>query len=29
MEFEIDLNDILGGEYGVETLNESIRRQVI
>lgn len=31
MKIEIDLNDILGGdeEYGSETLNESIRRQVV
>jgi hypothetical protein len=29
MKIEIDLNDILGDEYGSETLNESIKRQVI
>jgi hypothetical protein len=29
MKVEIDLNEILGDEYGSETLNESIRRQVI
>lgn len=29
MKFEIDFNDILGDEYGVETLQESVRRQVI
>lgn len=29
MKIEIDLDDILGDEYGAETLNESIKRQVI
>lgn len=29
MKVEIDLNEILGDEYGAETLQESIRRQVI
>jgi uncharacterized protein HemY len=29
MKIEIDLNDILGDEDGVETLQESVRRQVI
>ena len=29
MKIEIDLNDILGGETGSETLQESIRRQAI
>lgn len=29
MKIEIDLNDILGGEYGSESLADSIRRQVI
>lgn len=29
MKLEIDLNDILGDESGVETLQESVRRQVI
>lgn len=29
MKVEIDLNDILGDEYGAETLQESVRRQVI
>lgn len=29
MKIEIDLNDILGDEYGGETLQESARRQVI
>lgn len=29
MKIEIDLNDILGDEYGSETLQESVRRQVI
>ena len=29
MKFEIDLNDILGDEYGAETLEQSIRRQVV
>jgi hypothetical protein len=29
MKIEIDLNDILGDEYGAETLNDSIRRQVV
>ena len=29
MKIEIDLNDVLGGEDGAETLQESIRRQVI
>lgn len=29
MKFEIDLNDILGDEFGAETLQESIKRQVI
>lgn len=29
MKIEIDLNDILGDEYGSETLQESIKRQVI
>ena len=29
MKIEIDLNDFLGDEYGAETLNESIKRQVI
>lgn len=29
MKLEIDLNDILGDEYGSETIQESIRRQVI
>jgi hypothetical protein len=29
MKIEIDLNDILGDEYGAETLQESVRRQVI
>jgi hypothetical protein len=29
MKIEIDLNDILGDEYGSETLKESIQRQVI
>lgn len=29
MKFEIDLNDILGDENGVETLQESVRRQIV
>ena len=29
MKIEIDLDEVLGDENGVETLNESIRRQVI
>lgn len=29
MKVEIDLNDIMGDEYGAETLQESIRRQVV
>jgi len=29
MKVEIDLNDILGDKYGAETLQESVRRQVI
>lgn len=29
MKIEIDLNDILGGEFETETLSDSIRRQVI
>ena len=29
MKIEIDLDDILGGENGTETLQESVRRQVI
>jgi hypothetical protein len=29
MKFEIDLNDILGDENGAETLQESVRRQVV
>ena len=29
MKIEIDLNNILGNEYGVETLEESVRRQVV
>lgn len=29
MKIEIDLNDILGDEYGAETMQESVRRQVI
>jgi hypothetical protein len=29
MKVEIDLNDILGDEYGAETMQESIKRQVI
>lgn len=29
MKFEIDLNDILGDEYGSETIQESIKRQVV
>lgn len=29
MKIEIDLNDILGDEFGAETLQESIKRQVI
>lgn len=29
MKIEVDLNDILGDENGVETLQESVRRQVI
>jgi hypothetical protein len=29
MKFEIDLNDILGDEFGAETLQESVKRQVI
>lgn len=29
MKIEIDLNDILGDEYGTETLQDSVRRQVI
>jgi hypothetical protein len=29
MKIEIDLNDILGDEYGSETLQDSIRRQVV
>jgi len=29
MKFEIDLNDILSDEYGAETIQESIKRQVI
>ncbi len=29
MKVEIDLNDILGDEYGTETLQDSVRRQVI
>ena len=29
MKIEIDLNDILGDEFGAETLEESVRRQVV
>jgi hypothetical protein len=29
MKVEIDLNDILGGEEGCETLQEAVRRQII
>jgi hypothetical protein len=29
MKFEIDLNDILSDEYGCETLQESVKRQVV
>jgi hypothetical protein len=29
MKLEIDLNDILGNEYGTETLQDSIRRQIV
>lgn len=29
MKIEIDLNDILGDEHGAETLQDSVRRQVI
>lgn len=29
MKFEVDLNDILGDEYGAETLQDSVRRQVV
>ncbi len=29
MKIEIDLNDILGDEYGVESLQDSVRRQVV
>ena len=29
MKIEIDLNDILGDEYGAETLQESVKRQVV
>jgi hypothetical protein len=29
MKIELDMNDILGDDYGVETLQDSIRRQVI
>src|ERR1700735_2433418 len=29
MKIEIDLNNILGDEYGTETLQESVRRQVV
>ena len=29
MKIEIDLNDILGDEYGTETLADSVRRQVV
>lgn len=29
MKIEIDLNDILGDEFGAETIQESVRRQVI
>lgn len=29
MKVEIDLNDIMGDEYGAETLQESIRRHVV
>lgn len=29
MKIEIDLNDILGDEYGAETIQESVKRQVI
>jgi hypothetical protein len=29
MKFEIDLNDILSDEFGAETLQESIKRQVV
>ena len=29
MKIEIDLNDILGDEFGAETLQDSVRRQVI
>jgi len=29
MKIEIDLNDILGDETGAETLQDSIKRQVI
>lgn len=29
MKIEIDLNEILGDEYGTETLQESVRRQVV
>ena len=29
MKIEIDLNDILGDEYGAETLGDSVRRQIV
>jgi hypothetical protein len=29
MKIEIDLNDILGDEWGTETLADSVRRQVV
>jgi hypothetical protein len=29
MKIEIDLNDIIGDEYGAETLQESVKRQVL
>lgn len=29
MKIEIDLNDILGDEYGAETIQEAVRRQVV
>ena len=29
MKIEIDLNDILGDEYGTETIQESVKRQVV
>lgn len=29
MKIEIDLNDILGDEYGAETIQESVKRQVV